>query len=274
MKQPPASPDSPTGHGAPGTVRRRITRWRQGRVEQTDDWVAEEQPIAMTYNGRSFAVMMATPQDLEDFALGFSLSEGLVRTPADLLAVDVRPLLEGTELAMTVAADAHGAHLDADGQRLLPGRSGCGICGTRQLETAVRQPGAVHGDVGLTHAGLERALANLQQRQPMNAATGAVHAAAWATADGEIALVREDVGRHNALDKLIGRLARLGIRPADGFIVMTSRASYELARKCVQLQVPLLATISAPSSLAIRHAQAGQLALLAFCRGDSVTRFA
>ena len=105
--------------------------------------------------------------------------------PADLLAVEVRSLLEGTELAMTVAADAHGAHLDADGQRLLPGRSGCGICGTRQLETAVRQPGAVQGYVGLTHAGLERALADLQRRQPMNAATGAVHAAAWATANGE-----------------------------------------------------------------------------------------
>ena len=269
MTQPPSPADPTPGHDAPGYVRRRITRWRHDRVEETDDWVAEEQPIAMTYNGRSFAVMMATPHDLEDFALGFSLSEGLVRTPADLLGVEVRSLLEGTELAMTVTADAHGAHLDADGQRLLPGRSGCGICGTRQLETAVRQPGAVHGDVGLTHAGLERALANLQQRQPMNAATGAVHAAAWATADGEIALVREDVGRHNALDKLVGALHRGGIDPASGFALVTSRASYEMVTKAASAGVTVLAAISAPTALAIELAKSAGLTLVGFARPGS-----
>ena len=269
MKSPPAPADRTPCHDEPGYVRRHITRWRHGTEEDTDDWVAEEQPIAMTYNGRSFAVMMATPHDLEDFALGFSLSEGLIRAPADLLGVDVRQLLEGTELAMTVAADAHGAHLDADGQRLLPGRSGCGICGTRQLETAVRQPGAVHGDVGLTHAGLERALANLQQRQPMNAATGAVHAAAWAAATGDIALVREDVGRHNALDKLVGALHRGGIDPASGFALVTSRASYEMVTKAASAGVTVLAAISAPTALAIELAKSAGLTLVGFARPGS-----
>ncbi|MGA0588437.1 formate dehydrogenase accessory sulfurtransferase FdhD [Dyella sp. KRB-257] len=269
MNQPPAPADSAPGDDALGCVRRQITRWRRGTMEAAGDWVAEEQPIAMTYNGRSFAVMMATPHDLEDFALGFSLSEGLIRTPADLLDLQVRPLLEGTELAMTVAADAHGAHLDADGQRLLPGRSGCGICGTRQLENAVRQPGRVHGDVGLTHAGLERALAGLQQCQPMNAATGAVHAAAWATAKGEIALVREDVGRHNALDKLVGALHRDGIDPASGFALVTSRASYEMVTKAASAGVTVLAAISAPTALAIELARSAGLTLVGFARPGS-----
>ena len=123
-----AFPDTPSADDSPGYVQRRIVRWRHGAAETADDWVAEERPIAMAYNGRSFAVMMATPQDLEDFALGFSLSEGLIREPAQLLAVEIRHLLEGTQLAMTVREDAHGAHLDAADDRLLPGRSGCGIC--------------------------------------------------------------------------------------------------------------------------------------------------
>jgi FdhD protein len=223
----------------------------------------------MAYNDRSFAVMMATPHDLEDFALGFSLSEGLIREPAQLLAVEIRHLLEGTQLAMKVREDAHGAHLDAADDRLLPGRSGCGICGTRQLETAVRQPGSVHGDVGLTHAGLERALAELQRRQPMNEATGAVHAAAWAQADGGIVLVREDVGRHNALDKLIGALHRGGLDPTSGFALVTSRASYEMATKAASAGITVLAAISAPTALAIELARSAGLTLVGFARPGS-----
>lgn len=264
-----ATPDTISVDDSPGYVQRRIVRWRHGAAEAADDWVAEERPIAMAYNGRSFAVMMATPHDLEDFALGFSLSEGLIREPAQLLDVDICHLLEGTQLAMTVHEDAHGAHLDAADDRLLPGRSGCGICGTRQLETAVRQPGAVHGDVGLTHAGLERALAGLQRRQPMNEATGAVHAAAWAQADGEIVLVREDVGRHNALDKLIGALHRAGLDPAAGFALVTSRASYEMATKAASAGITVLAAISAPTALAIELARSAGLTLVGFARPGS-----
>jgi FdhD protein len=259
---------SPT-ETCPGVVSRHIVRWRDGHGAPADDFVAEERPIAMAFNGRAFAVMMATPHDLEDFALGFSLSEGLIRDPAQLQSVAVRELLEGVQLAMTVHADAHGAHLDGEDDRLLPGRSGCGICGTRQLESAVRQPGAVHGDVGLTHTALQRALAELQQRQPMNAATGAVHAAAWAQADGGIVLVREDVGRHNALDKLIGALHRAGLDPAAGFALVTSRASYEMATKAASAGITVLAAISAPTALAIELARSAGLTLVGFARPGS-----
>ena len=224
----------------------------------------------MAYNGRAFAVMMATPFDLEDFALGFSLSEGLIAHPRQWRGVEVHELIEGIQLAMTVSEDAHAAHLGAeDAERLLPGRSGCGICGTRQLETAVRQPAPVHGDVGLTHAGLQRALAALHQRQPMNALTGAVHAAAWASAAGEIVCVREDVGRHNALDKLIGALHRAGRDPASGFALATSRASYEMAMKAASAGITVLAAISAPTALAIELARSSGLTLVGFARPGS-----
>lgn len=265
----PATDPHDPGSTPAGVVSRHITRWRNGTQVQADDSVAEEQPIAMVYNGASFAVMMASPHDLHDFALGFSLSEGLIRMPADLLDVQVHALIEGTELAMTVHTDAHGAHLDRVGERLLPGRSGCGICGTRELENAVRQPGAVHGDVGLSHAGLEHALANLQSRQPMNAATGAVHAAAFAAASGEIVLVREDVGRHNALDKLVGALHRSGIDPASGFALVTSRASYEMVTKAAGAGFTVLAAISAPTALAIELARSAGLTLVGFARPGS-----
>ena len=263
-------PDPPTSlPAACGYVSRRIERWRNGKLTAVDDSVAEEVPVAMVYNGSSFAVMMATPHDLQDFALGFSLSEGLIGRVDDLLSFAERPLLEGVELRMTVAAHAHGAHLDQAGQRLLPGRSGCGICGTRQLENAVRQPATVHAEVAFQHQALERALDELQQHQPMNAATGAVHAAAWADGDGHIALVREDVGRHNALDKLIGALHHAGIEPAGGFAVVTSRASYEMVTKAASAGVALLAAISAPTALAIELARSAGLTLVGFARPGS-----
>lgn len=265
------SPSDPheASHTTAGVVSRPIQRWRDGRLLATDDRVAEEQPVAMQYNGQSFAVMMASPHDLHDFAVGFSLSEGLIASPDQLLDVQVQPLLEGISLAMTVAPEAHGAHLDRDGERLLPGRSGCGICGTRELESAIRQPGAVHGDVGLSHAGLQRALAGLQACQPMNAATGAVHAAAFASAEGEIVRVREDVGRHNALDKLVGALHRDGLDPASGFALVTSRASYEMVTKAASAGFTVLAAISAPTALAIELARSAGLTLVGFARPGS-----
>ena len=252
-----------------GYVTRRIERWRGDVATPHDDCVAEEMPIAMVYNGSPFAVMMASPHDLEDFALGFSLSEGLIDDAAQLQAISAQTRLEGIELAMTVAAQAHGAHLDPQGGRLLPGRSGCGLCGTRQLENAVRQPPAVHGDRGFRHQALQRALADLQPQQPMNLATGAVHAAAWADADGRIVLVREDVGRHNTLDKLIGALHHAGIAPASGFALVSSRASYEMVTKAASAGITLLAAISAPTALAIELARSAGMTLVGFARPGS-----
>jgi len=254
---------------ASGFVHRAVDRWRHGEATHEDDCVAEEMPIAMLYNGVSFAVMMATPHDLEDFALGFSLSEGLVTAPAQLLQVDVQTLLEGMQLSMTVDAQAHGAHLAHQHERLLPGRSGCGICGTRELEQAIRHSPPVGTGIAVTRGALERALSHLQSQQPMNSATGAVHAAAWADRDGSIVLVREDVGRHNALDKLIGAMRRAGIDPQTGMALVTSRASYEMVTKASSAGIALLAAISAPTALAIELARSAGITLIGFARPGS-----
>ena len=259
-----SEPESASGH-----VRRRIIRWRGNRFEEAEDEIAEECPIELRYNEQSFAVMMATPRDLEDFALGFSLSEGLIAAPGQLLEVVSRSLLEGIQLDIRVRDDAPAAHLEQAHRRLLPGRSSCGICGTRQLEHALRAPGPVHGNLHLGMAELERAMAELQRRQPANAATGAVHAAAWVQAGGADMLVREDVGRHNALDKLIGALHRAGLDPASGFALVTSRASYEMVTKAASAGISVLAAISAPTALAIELARGAGMTLIGFARAGS-----
>jgi FdhD protein len=241
---------------------------------QVADRIAEEVPVALRYGGRAFAVMMATPCDLEDFALGFSLTEGLVDAPAQLTGIEVTQRLEGIELAMTVSDDAPVARLgDADAQRRLPGRSGCGLCGTRELEDAVRAPPPVRSDDAprFTLQALERAFAALPAHQPLNAATGAVHAAAWADADGNVVLAREDVGRHNALDKLVGALVRAGLggsgpAPADGMLLLTSRASYEMVAKAARAGIGFIAAISAPTALAVDLARGAGVCLVGFAR--------
>jgi FdhD protein len=254
---------------AKGFVTRSVDRWRNGRSVREDDCVAEEVPVAMVYNDVTFAVMMATPQDLDDFALGFSLSEGLIDEPAQLLQVTSHNLLEGIELNMCVSADAHAAHLDRDSGRLLPGRSGCGICGTRTLENAIRQDAKVAAGNSFTRDALEAALSRLHTLQPINAVTGAVHAAAWADRQGDILLVREDVGRHNALDKLIGAMRRRDMDRADGMALISSRASYEMVTKAASAGITLLAAISAPTALAIELARSAGITLVGFTRPGS-----
>lgn len=251
---------------AQGYVTRPVDRWRHGESTHENDFVAEEVPVAMVYNGATFAVMMATPHDLDDFALGFSLSEGLINDPSQLLQLESHALIEGIELAIRVTDNAAGAHLEKERQRLLPGRSGCGICGTRDLEQAIRHGNAVGEGHVITRDALERALQELQSRQPMNAATGAVHAAAWADREGQILLVREDVGRHNALDKLIGAMRRGGVDPGDGLALVTSRASYEMVTKATSAGITVLAAISAPTALAIELARSAGITLVGFTR--------
>ena len=265
----PIAPVADTSTASPGYVDRQIERRRNGHDEQLADRIAEEMPIAMLYNGVSFAVMMATPVDLEDFALGFSLSEGLIATPDQLLTVERQELLEGIQLTMTVAPEAPAAQLNGRPERLLPGRGSCGICGTRELEDAVRQPPRVRSHGTFRSSALERALAQLPLHQPMNAATGAVHAAAWADADGQITLAREDVGRHNALDKLIGAMSRAGIAPDSGMLLLTSRASYEMVTKAASAGIGLMAAISAPTALAIELARSADVCLIGFARPGS-----
>ncbi|MEW9572864.1 formate dehydrogenase accessory sulfurtransferase FdhD [Rhodanobacter sp. Si-c] len=248
---------------SPGQVRRAVTIHQDGSTRHGEDWLVEEAPVELRYNDESFAVMMATPADLEDFARGFSLSEGLVPHAGAIRSVAVHELLEG--YVVDVDADVEVA-TDAGSARLLPGRSGCGLCGSRRLEDVLRPMPPVPDGPVLDLDALERALAALTQRQPLNVSTGAVHAAAWASPAGEILRVREDVGRHNALDKLLGALSREGADLRSGFVLVTSRASYEMVTKSIRLGVGLLAAISAPTALAVELARSGNLTLVGFVR--------
>lgn len=252
-----------------GYAMRRVERYRHGEREVVSDAVTEEVPVAMVYNDVSFAVMMVTPLDLEDFALGFSLSEGLVAGPDALQAIEVRPRLEGIEVAMRVASDVIGQRMGNSGERLLPGRSGCGLCGARMLEDAVRHPAPVGKGPCIEAAALERALEALRAKQPVNRATGSIHAAAWVDTAGGIVLVREDVGRHNALDKLIGALVKARIDTGQGFLLVTSRASYEMVTKAASAGIALMAAISAPTALAIHLAESTGMTLVGFARPGS-----
>ncbi|HEY6940868.1 formate dehydrogenase accessory sulfurtransferase FdhD, partial [Dokdonella sp.] len=192
--------------------------------------------------------------------------EAVVEDASELDVVAMRTLLEGIELELRVPA----ARADALEQRKrnLTGRSGCGLCGAQALEDALRQPAPVADGPRIDAGAIARALAGLQARQPLAAATGATHAAGWAGTDGDITLVREDVGRHNALDKLLGALVRRGVDARAGFVVVTSRASYEMVQKAATLGIGLLAAISAPTALAIQLATQANLTLVGFARGD------
>ncbi|MCX7555403.1 formate dehydrogenase accessory sulfurtransferase FdhD [Xanthomonadaceae bacterium JHOS43] len=258
--------DSDSANTTPGCVRRSISRWRDGVEARLIDLVAEEVPIALHVNGTPYAVMMATPCDLDDFALGFSLSEGLIRTPEELHAVQTHERVEGIVLDLQVADTAPAASLASDTARVLPGRSGCGVCGTRLLEEVVRPPEPVSATHRYSAAALQRALANLPDHQPMNALTGAIHAAAWADVDGRIVLVREDVGRHNALDKLTGAMHRHEMDAGTGLLLISSRASYEMVTKTARAGIGVMAAVSAPTALAIGLARSAGVCLIGFAR--------
>ncbi|HET7268646.1 MAG TPA: formate dehydrogenase accessory sulfurtransferase FdhD [Oleiagrimonas sp.] len=245
-----------------GRVRRSVTVHTDGRAMHGKDWLVEEAPVELRFNGESFAVMMATPTDLEDFACGFALSEGCVDDPADILDLSVDEHLEGYVVDMATRT-ARAADTPA---RLLPGRSGCGLCGSRRLEDVLRTPAPVVDGPMIDSAALETALSALTAHQPLNVDSGAAHAAAWASTTGDILCVREDVGRHNALDKLLGALSRSHTDLHAGFVLVTSRASYEMVTKTARLGIGLLAAISAPTALAVTLAQSSHLTLVGFAR--------
>lgn len=252
---------------------------RYGRIQLGDDApvegevsVAEEVPVAFVYSGRAHVVMMATPADLEDFAIGFSLSEEIVASAADIEHVEVVRYSQGIELQMTVSPEV-AERLAARG-RQLAGRTGCGLCGVQTIDEALRETRPVESDITFAIESLWRAESELSRFQEYNRATEAMHAAAWATFDGAIRVAREDVGRHNALDKVIGALARERIDPREGFVVMTSRASYELVQKAAVAGIPALAAVSRPTGLAIRLAEAAGIALIGLLRGRTASVYA
>ena len=274
--QPPPSlrPDHPLfGLGYSRPVRDRAFERLEGAVVSSGDApIAEEVPVAFVYNQRPHVVMMATPDDFEDFAAGFSLSEEIVRSPNEIQHVEVVRHGQGVELQITVPADV-GERLAARG-RQLAGRTGCGLCGVETISEVLREPRTVTWRQPMDAAALWRAEADLGGRQEYNRATGAMHAAAWCTFDGTIRVVREDVGRHNALDKVIGALVRQHIEASTGFLIMTSRASYELVQKAAVAGIPLLAAVSRPTGLAIRLAEAANVTLIGLLRGHTANVYA
>jgi FdhD protein len=228
------------------------------------DRIATETPIALTYNRVSHVVMMATPADLEDFALGFSLTEGLIGGVGDLLATRVVPREGGIEVAMTITDDWFD-RLSTQ-RRNMAGRTGCGLCGAETIQQALRYPAPVALSIRVSNAALQNAIDHLGEYQPLQGETGATHAAAWCSLAGEILRVREDVGRHNALDKLIGSLFRDGFDPATGFVFVSSRASYEMVYKTAAAGIELIMAVSAPTTLAVEFALRSGITLVGFAR--------
>ena len=207
-----------------------MSNWRRdgvaGSGKPVDDRIASEVPVALTYNRVSHVVMMATPADLEDFAVGFSITEGLIGGLDDLRGVRIIPREGGIELAMTISEEWFDRLTTQ--RRNMTGRTGCGLCGAENIEQALRQPTAVERNMEVRNQALQKAISALEDHQPLQAETGASHGAAWCAIDGEILQLREDIGRHNALDKVIGRLFRSRFDPATGFLLVSSHASYEM----------------------------------------------
>lgn len=252
--------------GWPSYQQSTVERWKGNSYSRQLDYIAEEAPVSLIYNGMPHVVMLATPTDLEDFALGFSITEGIVQRADEVLSTRVYQRSNGIEVRIKITEQRFSCL--ADKGRNLTGRTGCGLCGSNNLDQAIRPTGSVSGSLTVPATELCNALAQLRERQTLNQLTGAVHAAAWVVPEQGIQHVREDVGRHNALDKLIGLLLRAGKNPADGFLIMTSRASYELVQKAATVGITLLAAISAPTGLAIRLAEDTGLTLVGFARND------
>ncbi|HKB83758.1 MAG TPA: formate dehydrogenase accessory sulfurtransferase FdhD [Burkholderiales bacterium] len=246
------------------------------RVDETSarrvvEQIAEEAPIALIYNGAPHVVVMATPANLEDLALGFSLTEGVIGTAAELGGVEIVPEKTGYSIYLSVPPER--VAVIERRRRNMTARTGCGVCGAETIEQAMRDvPNVtapkVAGFRRVTRQAMASAMKQMPVLQTLNAATGATHAAAWASLDGQLQLVREDVGRHNALDKLIGALAAGGMDTAQGFAVITSRASYEMVQKAAMAGIGLLAAVSAPTALAVRIAREAGVTLAGFVRGE------
>jgi FdhD protein len=241
-----------------GVVRATSVRHPSGAGLQGEDHLAQEVPVALVFNGISHAVMMATPTDLEDFALGFGLTEGLLETPSELYGVDVQVSEQGHSLHLEVASACEWRLKER--RRTLAGRTGCGLCGTDSLDQVQRQLAPVTA-VWVQPQVVIDAMAQLRSMQTLGQLTAATHAAAWISLSGQILHIREDVGRHNALDKLIGHLVRQGMDPKTGFVAITSRASFEMVQKTISWGAGMLAAVSAPTAMAVQVAERHNLAL-------------
>ncbi|WP_434628870.1 formate dehydrogenase accessory sulfurtransferase FdhD [Chromobacterium sp. CV08] len=254
-----------------GFVELDVVRHRDGASGADRDRVAEETPVALVFNGISHAVMMATPMDLEPLAVGFALTEGIVGRRGEIFDVEAEFVGGGAEVRLEIAEPAFLALKDR--RRSLAGRTGCGVCGLESLALLDLRPERIASPRPADAAAIARAAGELPRHQALMRATGGAHAAAWCAPDGAVLAAFEDVGRHNALDKLIGRLALDGADFAGGFVFLSSRASYELARKAARMGIPLLATISAPTALAVDIARQAGMTLASFCRENGFVEY-
>jgi len=245
-------------------VRVPVQKWDANGCTACEDDVAQEVPVALEYNGISHAVMMASPCDLEDFALGFSLSEGILENQSELYDCDVIFGCDGIQVQLDIATERFVTLKDR--RRNLTGRTGCGLCGAETLEQAIRHPQKVGGDTTFDVAQIHAGMRVMRMKQQLQKYTGATHAAAWMNECGDVVLVREDVGRHNALDKLIGAMARQQCDFSTAAVLITSRASYEMVQKSATMGIGLIAAISAPTSLAINMANDSNVTLVGFVR--------
>jgi FdhD protein len=257
--------ESPPAHTVPRTI------YRNGEATRGTRTIPEETPVAFTYNRSAYAVMLATPADLEDFALGFSLTEGVVRDAAEIEELMIVPAEQGIELRMWLAPERVDAITQR--QRRLAGPSGCGLCGLESLADAIRTLPRITSAAHFDPAAIHTAMAALPAVQKLNQQTHAVHAAAfWHPQRGFVAL-REDVGRHNALDKLAGALARDGVSVAEGLLLLSSRISVEMVQKSAMLGVPIVVAVSAPTALAVRLADEAGITLIGVARSDGFEVF-
>jgi FdhD protein len=245
--------------------------WRDGNPSVGRRSIPEETAVALTYNGGTYAVMMTTPQDLEDFAVGFSLGEGVITTSDDIDSLDIVPVDDGVELRMWLGQPKAERLLER--RRHIAGPTGCGLCGIESIREAMRPAAVIGPGPEFSPQQIMAAMQSLPARQKLNIETRAVHAAAfWNAASGIVAL-REDVGRHNALDKLSGALARASIAANEGIILLTSRISVEMVQKSAAIGAAVIVSVSAPTALAVRMADAAGITLAAIARADGFEIF-
>jgi FdhD protein len=250
-------------------VERRI--WRGDTVASGERTIPEETPVALTYGRSTHAVMMATPTDLADFALGFSLSEGIVKTAADIEALEIVAIDGGIELRMDLSPE-HQTRFSGR-QRRIVGPGGCGLCGMDSLAEAIRPPPIVRSDMTFSAADIQTAMASMPPAQQLNVLTRAVHGAGFWTRERGLVVLREDVGRHNALDKLVGAVASAGHQAAEGLVLLSSRVSVEMVQKAAVLGAPVIVAVSAPTGLALRTAAAADITLIGVARTDAFEVF-
>lgn len=253
-----------------------FTHWPAARLEQTsiacDIALAEETPLSLRYNTMQYAVMMLTAQDVEDFCVGFSLTEGIVEHVDAIKSISVGPITDTITADLRIPADAFHRLMQAS-RRMVVGRTGCGVCGTQDAEQILRPLPLLLPGPQVSLASIRQALANLAAQQSLNKIVRMVHGAAWCALDGQILMIREDIGRHNALDKLIGARLRTGQNFTEGFCLLTSRCSYEMVQKAIIAGIRTLVSISAPTGLALRMAQKAGMTIVAIARQDAQILF-